>query len=118
MVESCHIERTSQGVVLHQDQLDDPGVKRCILSGQNALGKYACDFFIGEDSLLGEGQTRRGMAMLSYLVKGSRARRFRQAGGSRQTEADGVLGCSRSCKFWCVEGRMIGAAWTDHGFFL
>ena len=27
--------------------------KKCILSGQNVLGKYACDFFIGEDGLLG-----------------------------------------------------------------
>ena len=78
----------------------------------------------------GEGQVRRGTALegrsagrlewavRSYLVKGSRARRFRQAGGSRQTEADGVLGGSRGCKCWCVKGRMVGVAWTEHGFFV
>jgi len=38
--------------------------------------------------------------------------------GSRQTEADdGVLGRSRSCKCWCVKGRMVGAAWTEHVLF-
>ena len=61
-------------------------------------------------------------ALRSYLIEGSRARRFRQAGGSRQTEADGVLGGvlsgSRDCKCWCVKGRMVGVAWTEHGFFV
>ena len=67
-------------------------------------------------ALEGRSAGRLEWAVRSYLVKGSRARRFRQAGGSRQTEADGVLGCSRSCKCWCVKGRMVGAAWTEHAF--
>ena len=52
-VESCHVKSSPQGVVLHQGQLDVPCIKKCILSGQNVLGKYACDFLIVEHSLFG-----------------------------------------------------------------
>ena len=57
-------------------------------------------------------EVRQSRTAWGSLVEGGRARCFRQTGGRRQTEADGVLGGSRRC----VKGSMVDAAWTVHGF--
>jgi hypothetical protein len=51
-VERSHSKSFPKRVVLHQGQLDVPSVEDYILFGQNVFGEYACDLFIGEDSLL------------------------------------------------------------------
>ena len=51
-MECCHTKSFPKRVVFYQGQLDVPCVENCILFGENVLGEYACDLFIGEDNLL------------------------------------------------------------------